>query len=281
MIPRRTFGASGAALPVLGFGVSGPHATGLVPRNLTARLVRQALDAGASLFDTAPFYGDGEAEARLGAALSGARDAAFICTKVGTVRTPGDLAKDFTPAHIVASAEASLKRLNTDRIDALLLHGPSAQDLNDDVIGALETLRQAGKLRFIGVCGRGPELEAAIASRRFDLIMAPAGPSVAKPALARAAAARAAGMGVLGIEIMARSAPVWRMPLHPADFWYLARSARRQVRRPSGPRAAPASSGPLQDLEWALAGEACDTALVTTTRPAHLAANIAIAQRAA
>lgn len=278
MIGRRSFGTAGAALPILGFGVSGPHATGLVPPRDTVRLVRQALDAGAALFDTAPFYGEGEAEARLGAALAGVRDAAFVCSKAGTVRTSSGVAKDFSPAHLTASAEASLKRLRSERLDALLLHGPSAQDLTEDVLAALDRLRAAGKVRFLGVCGRGAELDAAIASGRFDLLMAPAGPSVAKPALARAAAARAAGMGVLGIEIMAGAAPRWRVPRSAADLWYLARAARRAG---SASPASPAStaSQPLRDLEWALAGESCDCAVVTTTRSAHLAANIAAAER--
>src|SRR5690606_17384567 len=110
---------------------------------------------------------------------------------------------------------------------------------------------------------------------------APAGPAVAKSALARASAARAAGMGVLGIEIMSRAIPHWRAPRSAADLWYLARTAHRRV---SGLRASaslPVSNGSEAEraLEWALAGEACDCAIVTTTRARHLAANIAVAER--
>ncbi len=282
MIASRAFGDAGGRLPLLGFGVSGPHATGLAPRGQTVRLIHQAQEAGACLFDTGPFYGDGEAEQRLGAALEGRRDAAFVCTKAGTVRSASGLAKDFSPGFIAASLDQSLTRLRMDHVDALLLHGPAAADLNDAVLGALADLKSAGKVRFTGVCGRGAELDAAIRSGAFDLIMGPAGPVAAKPALARAHAARASGMGVLGIEIMSRAANALRVPRSGADLWYLARSARRRVMNVRGPQARPARSGAgaLEDLQWALAGEACDCAVTTTTRPAHLAANIAAAERA-
>lgn len=280
MIPQRTFGVNGAGLPALGFGISGPHATRLVSRGRTIHLIHQALDGGASLFDTAPFYGDGEAESRLGEALAGVRDGAFLCSKAGTAHGAQGPIKDFRPQSIVRSVEGSLKRLRTDRLDALLLHGPAVEDLNDAVLEALEALRRAGKIRFTGVCGRGAEIDAAITSRRFDLIMAPASPASAKPALARAASARAAGMGVLGIEIMSSSIAAWRAPRSFADFWYLARSARGRARAPRTSAAPSRTGAPLKDLEWALAGEACDCAVVTTTRSSNLAANIAAAERA-
>src|SRR5690606_35549221 len=111
MIGTRPLGTTGARLPILGFGVSGPHATGLVPHARTVRLIRQALEAGAALFDTAPFYGDGEAETRLGDALAGARARAFIVSKTGTVRRGRTLKKNFAPGHIIASCEESLRRL--------------------------------------------------------------------------------------------------------------------------------------------------------------------------
>lgn len=279
MIARRPLGASGAALPILGFGVSGPHATALVPRDVTVRLVRQALDSGAALFDTAPFYGEGEAETRLGAALAGRLDEAFVCTKAGTIRAGRASAKDFSSAHLEASVDSSLRRLGAQRIDALLLHGPSAADLNDDLFATVTRLKETGKVRFAGVCGRGAELDAAIGCPVFELIMAPAGPSVARPALARAAAARAAGMGVLGIEIMSATIPAWRLPRSVADLWYLARAAGRSLEAPPARRKI--ARAPARDLEWALAGETCDCAVVTTTRPDHLAANIELAERAA
>src|SRR5690606_17757933 len=111
MIGTRPLGMTGARLPILGFGVSGPHATNLVPRAQTVRLIRQALEAGATLFDTAPFYGDGEAEARLGDALEGVRESAFIVSKTGTMRRGRAMKKNFAPGHIIASCEDSLRRL--------------------------------------------------------------------------------------------------------------------------------------------------------------------------
>ncbi len=266
-------------LPALGFGVSGPHSTGLVPRRQTVQLIRQALDGGASLFDTAPFYGDGEAESRLGEALDGARDRAFIVSKAGTVRRGLGLAKDFSSAHLTGSVEASLRRLRTDWLDALLLHGPGPEHLNDGALETLERLKTDGKIRHTGVCGRGPEIEAAITLGQFDLIMAPAGPAQGDAARQRAAAARAAGISVLGIEIMAGAVSEWRNPRSPADLWHLARSARQRAAGMRAPAShpAPAAGKPLENLQWALGEHVCDCAVITTTRTQHLAANIAAA----
>jgi L-galactose dehydrogenase len=115
--------------------------------------VHEAIDLGIALFDTSPYYGDGEE--RLGIALKGRRDEVLISTKTG--RFPGEIF-DFSPARIRASMEESLRRLHTDHVDIFFLHDIDFVDLDGilaDSIGAVQDLRAEGKCRAIGTSGYG------------------------------------------------------------------------------------------------------------------------------
>jgi len=101
-----------------------------------------ALDAGATLIDTAEMYGEGAAEALIGEALAGRRDAAFIVSKV----YPHNATRKGTQA----ACERSLKRLKTDRIDLYLLHWRQSTPLEESV-EALAALERGGKIRHWGV----------------------------------------------------------------------------------------------------------------------------------
>jgi D-threo-aldose 1-dehydrogenase len=247
-------------LPRLGFGVSGAHGTPLAPEALTARLIARTLEAGPALFDTAPFYGD--AQARLGRALRGvARERFIVSTKGGSVRERGALSKDFSAAGLTAQLEGSLRELGLSHVDLFLLHGP-AGPLNDDARIALQTLKTAGKIRAIGVCGRGEEIDAVCAAGGMDAIMAPAfGP------WPQYAAAR--GLPFLGIEALAgvkRSGAPTR-----GDVWRLAKRVRGDPVPPAGGRTAE------QALAAALSRPGVGAVVVTTTRLTHLNACLAVA----
>lgn len=109
--------------------------------------VRAALEAGINFFDTAPAYGDGLAEERLGKGLGHARDQAVIATKIG----PGSM----SPGAVAASLEASLTRLRTDYVDLLQIHWPSREVPLAETWGALEKLQRQGKVRALGVSNFG------------------------------------------------------------------------------------------------------------------------------
>lgn len=111
--------------------------------------IHAALDHGVTLIDTAPAYGDGRSEEIVGRALRDRRDRALIATKVSEA--------DMTPARATAGCEASLRRLQTDRIDLLQIHWLGAGGQLEDVIAAMEALRDAGKVRALGVCNFGPQ----------------------------------------------------------------------------------------------------------------------------
>jgi aryl-alcohol dehydrogenase-like predicted oxidoreductase len=111
--------------------------------------VRAALDAGITFFDTAPGYGDGLSERRLGKGLAGLRDRAVIATKIGPDAMRGP--------ELIASVERSLGHLGTDHVDLLQIHWPSRDVPLAETWAALERLREQGKTRAIGFSNFGAQ----------------------------------------------------------------------------------------------------------------------------
>ncbi|MGN6805805.1 MAG: aldo/keto reductase [Trinickia sp.] len=104
--------------------------------------LREGIELGMTVVDTAEMYGDGATETLLGAALAGLREKVFLVSKV----YPHNASR----RGVVASCDASLARLKTDRLDLYLLHWPGAVPLEETVEG-FEALRRAGKIRHWGV----------------------------------------------------------------------------------------------------------------------------------
>ncbi len=137
-------GCGGFSRLGLGTGQSADHAVGII---------RQALDLGVNLIDTAAAYGTEEV---VGTALRNVpRDSVVVCTKAS--RSPGD--KAFSVDKVLASLDASLKRLNLDHVDVFQLHAvpPAAYDHVRDIIApALLKERDKGKFRFLGITETAP-----------------------------------------------------------------------------------------------------------------------------
>jgi aryl-alcohol dehydrogenase-like predicted oxidoreductase len=116
-----------------------------------AGLVHEALDAGVNFFDTAPNYGNGNSELRLGKALRGTdRSRIVINTKFGHTVT-GDT--DFSADCIIESLEGSLARLQTDYVDSLIIHNPPMACLDGNHNAhyeILERLKEQGRIRAYG-----------------------------------------------------------------------------------------------------------------------------------
>lgn len=121
--------------------------------------VRRSYENGIRFFDTAPLYGAGEAERRLGAALRGVpRDEVIIQTKVGRiVRPDGSIYFDYTRDGVLKSLEDSLERLGMDRVDILLVHDPDYENAKvhyrqamDESFPALLELREQGVIGAVG-----------------------------------------------------------------------------------------------------------------------------------
>ncbi len=109
--------------------------------------VRAAYDAGITFYDTAEGYADGMTETLLGKALGADRKRVMIASKVS--------ASNLTKEKLIASCEASLKRLGTDYLDLYQIHWPSREIPIEETMDALLRLKEQGKIREIGVSNYG------------------------------------------------------------------------------------------------------------------------------
>lgn len=153
----RRFGASGLKVPVLSFGTAtfgGGNEFfrkwGATDVAEASRLIDVCLDAGVNFFDTADAYSGGLAEEILGEAIGKRRGAVLIGTKVGYRTGPGPNDIGASRQHIVEAVHASLKRLKTDHIDLLHMHGFDEYAPVEETLGALDGLVRAGKVRYVG-----------------------------------------------------------------------------------------------------------------------------------
>jgi aryl-alcohol dehydrogenase-like predicted oxidoreductase len=120
------------------------------------RAIHAALDAGVNLIDTADAYsvdeGDvGHNERLIAKALKGRRDGVIVATKAGHTRPGGAWEIDGRPEHIREACEASLKALDTDRIDLYQYHRPDPDVPYAETVGAFKELQDEGKVRWIGL----------------------------------------------------------------------------------------------------------------------------------
>ncbi|MFC5803349.1 aldo/keto reductase [Streptomyces formicae] len=200
-----TLGQSGCPVTELAFGAAGiGNLFSAVPDEAAAAAVDAAWDAGVRTFDTAPHYGLGLSERRLGAALRGRpRDAYTLSTKVGRLLEPDedahkdsgdDLADgfavptayrrrwDFSADGVRRSIEESLERLGLDRVDIVYLHDPDdhGEQAFREAYPALERLRAEGTVRAIGAgmnqaemlarFVRDTDVDAVLCAGRFTLL---------------------------------------------------------------------------------------------------------------
>jgi aryl-alcohol dehydrogenase-like predicted oxidoreductase len=155
---KRVLGNSGLEVSALGFGCMG-ISSGYGPamsREEGLAIIGAAVDRGVTLFDTAEVYGPYVNEELVGAALEPVRDRVVIATKFGFKLEGGRQAGlDSRPAHIREVADASLTRLNTDRIDLFYQHRVDPDVPIEDVAGTVKELIQQGKVRHFGLSEAG------------------------------------------------------------------------------------------------------------------------------
>jgi aryl-alcohol dehydrogenase-like predicted oxidoreductase len=237
MMEMRTFGRSGMRISVLGFGCGAVG--GLMVRGDPAdqeRTVARALEAGVNYFDTAVQYGNGESERNLGRILKKLRPSdAIVGTKVRL--PPADFGR--IGAAVAESLEASLRRLELERVDIFHLHNAitmagdgeslAVGQVLDEVVPAFEQLRRQGKARFLGITAVGDTvaLHAVVDARVFD--SAQVSYNILNPSAAAALPANypaqdygrlferthAGGVGVVGIRVLAGGALTGSAERHP------------------------------------------------------------------
>jgi aryl-alcohol dehydrogenase-like predicted oxidoreductase len=156
---KRKLGKSGLDVSALGLGCMG-MSFGYGPAGDTQKMIsviRSAVDIGVTFFDTAEVYGAFTNEELVGEALAPLRDRVIIATKFGFhIDSAGKQAGlDSRPEHIKAVAEASLKRLRTDRIDLFYQHRVDPNVPIEDVAGAVRDLIGEGKIKHFGLSEAG------------------------------------------------------------------------------------------------------------------------------
>ena len=156
---KRTLGKSGLEVSTLGLGCMG-LSYGYGPatdKQEATSVIRSAVDLGVTFFDTAEVYGPFTNEALVGKALSPIRSRVVIATKFGfDIDANGKtVGLNSRPEHIKEVADASLKRLQTDRIDLFYQHRVDPEVPFEDVAGAVKQLIQEGKVRHFGLSEAG------------------------------------------------------------------------------------------------------------------------------
>lgn len=153
---QRTLPGTDLSLSIVGFGcwaIGGDYWGDDVTETRSIGAIHAALDHGINWFDTAPIYGRGRSEEVLVKALAGRRERAIVATKVGVAMLGTHAQSQLTAAHVRADLDATLRRLQTDRIDLLQVHWPCEFGTPlEETFGELDRLRQQGKFRYLGVC---------------------------------------------------------------------------------------------------------------------------------
>jgi aryl-alcohol dehydrogenase-like predicted oxidoreductase len=167
-------------------GVKYPQAFDLPDEKHLAGLLAQAKELGINLLDTAPAYG--LSEERLGRLLKGQRQDWVIVGKAGEEFENGVSTFDFSPAHFEDSLARSLKRLQTDYLDVLLIHS-NGKDKNilfdEKLIAKLQDFKKRGLVKAVGASTKTPE-GGLMALELLDIVMTAYDPSE-KPVLDYAA----------------------------------------------------------------------------------------------
>ncbi|MCK5883311.1 MAG: aldo/keto reductase [Bacteriovoracaceae bacterium] len=168
---------SASAPPIIFGGASisgegGGYGFGDITENNAIELLHFALDSGIKIFDTAPIYGFGESERRLGKAFKSKREEVFLISKSGVTWHPNrrvDMSND--PVVTQKMLEQSLRDLDTDYIDLFMVHWP---DSKVDIRRPMEILSKAkhqGKIKHIGLCNTWiGDIEKAIEVDQIEAI---------------------------------------------------------------------------------------------------------------
>jgi aryl-alcohol dehydrogenase-like predicted oxidoreductase len=241
------------------------------------------LDGGISLIDTSIDYGG--SEELIGRHLAGRRDEYFLASKCGCLlETPAGarppFPHDYTAANVRAGLEQSLRRLRTDRLDLVQVHmSPGrAQMEADKTVETLQSLRDAGKVRFIGMSGTLPNLPDHIAMGVFDVFQIPYS-AVQREHEDLITAAAAAGAGTLIRGGAARGAPAEDKAWQQGPIG-LAEGEGQRRWESSGVDDLLADMTRLEFvLRFTLSHPALSTTIVGTSSADHLRSNLAVAEK--
>src|ERR1700761_5732602 len=286
-IMTRALGRTGTDVTILSYGAmelrGQPRGPEIADED-AGRLLNAVLDGGINLIDTSPDYG--RSEELIGTYLGGRRDEYFLASKCGCpLNAPADATPpyvhDYTPANVRADVEQSLRRLRTDRLDLVQVHmSPARATLEQDrTVETLQELQTEGKVRFIGMSGILPNLPDHLAMGVFDVFQIPYS-AVQRDHEQLITEAADAGAGTFIRGGAARGAAADKN----GRIGPLSQEAGVGQRNweTSGVADLVRESG-LSDMEFilrfTLSHPALTTTIVGTSSPAHLAGNIAVAEK--
>ena len=155
--PVRRIGGSGLTAPAIGLGcmsLSGVY--NKISDDQGEALIKAALDNGVTLLDSSDSYGSGHNEELVGRAIRGRRDQVVLASKFGNLGGKGGKFADGRPEFVIASCEASLRRLGVETIDLYYQHRVDPQVPIEDTVGAMAELVEQGKVRHLGVSNFTP-----------------------------------------------------------------------------------------------------------------------------
>jgi aryl-alcohol dehydrogenase-like predicted oxidoreductase len=215
----------GREISALGFGCSSLWASPGYDESQAQAMLDALVLEGVNHFDTGPSYGAGVGERRLGdfIARRGMSDL-VIATKVGTNLIDGVIHRGFAANDMARSFDDSLKRLRTDRVDLLYLHGPSLVDLTSESLDFLQDQKARGRVSWVGVNSFDPRVLERLVDLPIDAVMLQYNVGDFRNAAALDRLQRAGKMVFSGTAL-ARARFAWRsyLPRDRAGLWYLAR----------------------------------------------------------
>jgi aryl-alcohol dehydrogenase-like predicted oxidoreductase len=159
-VERRSLGDQGLEVSAQGLGCMGmSEFYGTIDEAESIGTIHRALDLGVTFLDTADMYGIGENERLVGKAIAGRRDEVELATKFGNERNPDGswIGINGKPEYVLAACEASLQRLGVEVIDLYYQHRVDNSVPIEETVGAMASLVEAGKVRFLGLSEAGPE----------------------------------------------------------------------------------------------------------------------------
>ncbi len=158
-LERRNLGTAGLSVSAIGLGLmslSGVY--GAADDACSEKLIHHAIDQGVDHMDSSDMYGWGHNEELLGRAIKGRREKVMLATKFGQIQRPGQPnGVSGRPEFVIASCEASLKRLNEDVIDLYYQHRVDPDVPVEETVGAMKKLVEQGKVRFLGMSEASPD----------------------------------------------------------------------------------------------------------------------------
>lgn len=262
---KRRLGQTDMEITVLGCGGS---EIGNANAETIERLLHSALDAGLNVIDTAECYE--RSEELIGKAVGKRRDEIFLFTKCGHPRDVGS--EDWSRQSILESIQRSLRRLQTDRIDLIQLHGPSEAVMKrGEAIAALESAREQGLVRYIGFSGDSQPAHYAANCGVFDTLQTSINIADQEAIASTLPLAREKKMGVIAKRPLANVA--WKTAHKPMksyhhEYWERLRKLNYEFLQQCSIEESIAMA-----LRFTLSVPGVHTAIVGTTKPERWAQN--------